>query len=119
MHDLRSASVNNTRLSCAAAAHRLHVFLRYMSTQLFGDICRFMSGLSSAVRHKKAVMIEKEEAAMMSPSSDPSAFAAEPSREVGRQINMMYAGNQRAVKLEALLAAPRFGATSTRCVRGC
>ena len=60
MHDLRSASVNNTRMSCAAAAHRLHTFLRYMSAQLFGDIVRFMGGLSAAVRRNKEAMLEAD-----------------------------------------------------------
>ena len=58
MHDLRSASVNNTRMSCAAAARRLHHFLRYFSTQLFGDIVRFMEGLKESVKAKKKAMLD-------------------------------------------------------------
>ncbi|KAK9805378.1 hypothetical protein WJX73_008442 [Symbiochloris irregularis] len=58
MHDLRSASVNNTRMSCAAASRRLHTFLRYMSSQLFGDITRFMGGLHAAVKRNKATLLE-------------------------------------------------------------
>ena len=57
MHDLRSASVNNTRMSCAAAKQRLHTFLRYMSAQLFGDIVRFMTGLQASVRKNKLAML--------------------------------------------------------------
>lgn len=62
MHDLRSASVNNTRMSCAAAARRLHTFLRYMSAQLFGDIERFMTGLHNSVQAKKEAMLKANHA---------------------------------------------------------
>ena len=80
MHDLRSASVNNTRMSCAAAAHRLHTFLRYISAQLFGDIVRFMNGLSAAVRRNKEAMLEADFANVrmqpLGPDQEVSAVCA-------------------------------------------
>lgn len=48
MHDLRSASVNNTRLAIVAAWHRLHPFLRYFSNRLFGEIAAFLDSVKLA-----------------------------------------------------------------------
>jgi hypothetical protein len=53
MHDLRSASVNNTRLAIIAAWHRLHPFLRYFSTRLFGEVASFVASMRDA---KKGVL---------------------------------------------------------------
>jgi len=53
MHDLRSASVNNTRLAIIAAWHRLHPFLRYFSTRLFGEVAAFVASVKDA---KKGVL---------------------------------------------------------------
>ena len=48
LHDLRSASVNNTRLAIITAWHRLHPFLRYFSTRLFGEIAQFVGSVRDA-----------------------------------------------------------------------
>ncbi len=48
LHDLRSASVNNTRLAIITAWHRLHPFLRYFSTRLFGEIAQFVASVKDA-----------------------------------------------------------------------
>lgn len=52
LHDLRSASVNNTRLAIITAWHRLHPFLRYFSTRLFGEIAQFVGSVKDARKGK-------------------------------------------------------------------
>ena len=52
LHDLRSASVNNTRLAIITAWHRLHPFLRYFSTRLFGEIAQFVASVKDARKGK-------------------------------------------------------------------
>lgn len=52
LHDLRSASVNNTRLAIITAWYRLHPFLRYCSTRLFGEIAAFVGSVKDAKKGK-------------------------------------------------------------------
>ena len=52
LHDLRSASVNNTRLAIVTAWHNLHPFLRYFSPQLFGEISSFVDSVKQAKNGK-------------------------------------------------------------------
>ena len=56
MHDLRSASVNNTRLAIVAAWHRLHPFLRYFSNRLFGEIAAFLESVELAKKGDVSAM---------------------------------------------------------------
>lgn len=48
LHDLRSASVNNTRLAIVAVWMKLHPFLRYFSPRLFGEIASFVQSVKEA-----------------------------------------------------------------------
>lgn len=52
LHDLRSASVNNTRLAIMTAWFKLHPFLRCFSTRLFGEIAAFVGSVKDAQKGK-------------------------------------------------------------------
>ena len=54
LSDLRSASVNNTRLATVAVLHKLHTFVRHHSPLLFADISTFVAEVQSAVAAEMA-----------------------------------------------------------------
>lgn len=49
LHDLRSATVNNTRLACAAASHGLIGHLRHFSQPLMKSIAMFLGAFDARV----------------------------------------------------------------------
>ena len=54
LSDLRSASVNNTRLATVAVLHKLHTFVRHHSPLLFADISTFVAEVQAAVAAEMA-----------------------------------------------------------------
>lgn len=49
LHDLRSATVNNTRLACCAALHGLPPFLRHFSGPLMHDMAAFTAAFNAKI----------------------------------------------------------------------
>ena len=60
LSDLRSASVNNTRLASVAVLHQIHTFIRHCSTPLFHDISLFVEQLQQAVSDQEKKIIEQQ-----------------------------------------------------------
>jgi hypothetical protein len=61
LSDLRSASVNNTRLASVAVLHKIHTFIRHCSSPLFHDIGLFVEQLQQAVADQEKKIIEQQE----------------------------------------------------------
>ena len=61
LSDLRSASVNNTRLASVAVLHKIHTFIRHCSSPLFHDIGLFVEQLQQAVTDQEKKIIEQQE----------------------------------------------------------
>ena len=59
LSDLRSASVNNTRLASVAVLHQIHTFVRHCSSPLFHDIGVFVEQLQQAVSDQEKKIIEQ------------------------------------------------------------
>ena len=60
MSDLRSASVNNTRLASIAVLSRIHTYVRHCSSPLFHDIGAFVEQLQQAVSYQEKKIIEQQ-----------------------------------------------------------
>lgn len=60
LSDLRSASVNNTRLASVAVLHKMHTFIRHCSSPLFHDIGLFVEQLQQAVADQEKNIIEQQ-----------------------------------------------------------
>jgi len=60
LSDLRSASVNNTRLASVAVLHKIHTFIRHCSSSLFHDIGLFVEQLQQAVADQEKQIIEQQ-----------------------------------------------------------
>ncbi len=61
LSDLRSASVNNTRLASVAVLHKIHTFIRHCSSPLFHDIGLFVEQLQQAVADQEKKIIEQQQ----------------------------------------------------------
>ena len=61
LSDLRSASVNNTRLASVAVLHKIHTFIRHCSSPLFHDIGLFVEQLQQAVADQEKSIIEQQQ----------------------------------------------------------
>ena len=61
LSDLRSASVNNTRLASVAVLHKIHTFIRHCSSPLFHDIGLFVEQLQQAVADQEKKIIERQQ----------------------------------------------------------
>lgn len=60
LSDLRSASVNNTRLASIAVLSRIHTYVRHCSSPLFHDIGAFVEQLQQAVSDQEKKIIEQQ-----------------------------------------------------------
>ena len=60
LSDLRSASVNNTRLASVAVLHQIHTFVRHCSSPLFHDIGLFVEQLQQAVSDQEKKILEQQ-----------------------------------------------------------
>lgn len=60
LSDLRSASVNNTRLASIAVLGKVHTYVRHCSSPLFHDIGAFVEQLQQAVSDQEKKIIEQQ-----------------------------------------------------------
>ncbi len=61
LSDLRSASVNNTRLASVAVLYKIHTFIWHCSSPLFHDIGLFVEQLQQAVADQEKKIIQQQQ----------------------------------------------------------
>ena len=86
LSDLRSASVNNTRLASVAVLHRIHTFIRHCSTPLFHDISLFVEQLQQAVSDQEKKIIEQQKS--LRQQQQPKLAAARAAGEKAADVSM-------------------------------
>ena len=84
LSDLRSASVNNTRLASVAVLHQIHTFVRHCSSPLFHDIGAFVEQLQQAVSDQEKKILEQQK--LLREQQQRQAEAA--ARQEGGDVSM-------------------------------
>ena len=88
LSDLRSASVNNTRLASVAVLHQIHTFIRHCSSPLFHDIGLFVEQLQQAVSDQEKKIIEQQKVLREQQQRQADAAAGQAAGQEGGDVNM-------------------------------
>ena len=98
LSDLRSASVNNTRLASVAVLHQIHTFVRHCSSPLFHDIGAFVEQLQQAVSDQEKKILEQQKLLREQQQRQAEAAAAEAAGQEGGDVSMTDGQGRRKQK---------------------
>ena len=88
LSDLRSASVNNTRLASVVVLHQIHTFVRHCSSPLFHDIGLFVEQLQQALSEQEKKIVEQQKLLREQQQRQAEPAAGEAAGQEGSDITM-------------------------------